>query len=365
MTDRSPHSERGRVRVVGFGDDEPARRDRLEQRPSDERAERDPTDAETGGGRSVHTATRRLTAAWRRFSRNRTAAVGLGIIVAMVILAVFARPIEVTTAEYRIALQPISLAPYDPHEPFVGPPNAGPSWAHPFGTDWAGRDQLSRVLVGGRYTLGIGLLAVALALCLGVPIGAVAGYVGGWVDGLFMRVVDVLAAVPFLVLAIAIVPLLEPLPVLGGVWTVVVALVVTGWTGYARLLRGEVLSVRERDYVTAAEALGVPDRTILRRHVVPNAVAPVVVQATLNVGTVVLTAAALGFLGLGVEPGTAEWGAMLSRGRSSLVQGHWHITLFPGLAIFLFVLSINLVGDGINDALEPAREGTDDRRWLR
>ncbi|ELY71021.1 ABC transporter permease [Natrinema versiforme] len=373
MSDRRPTTERGRIRIVGFDDADSSQRDSDGSPERTDAGPQSPTGATgaTGAAEPVETELEgterhRLADAWHRFRRNRAAMVGLAVIVVMAVLAVFARPIEVSTAEYTIAIQPVSLVPHDPHQPAVGPANAPPSLEHPFGTDWAGRDQFARVLVGGRYTLGIGLVAVLLALCVGIPLGAIAGYFGGWVDEVVMRIVDVLYAFPFLVLAIAIVPILEPIPVLGeGFWTVVVALVVTGWIGYARLLRGEILSVREREYVTAASALGVPDRTIIRRHVVPNAVAPVVVQATLNVGTVVLAAAALGFLGLGLEPGSAEWGAMLSRGRDSLAQGHWHITAFPGLAIFLFVLAINLVGDGINDALDPHRDVSDDRRRMR
>ncbi len=149
---------------------------------------------------------------------------GLTIIAVMAVLAVFARPIEVSTAEYTITLQPVSLAPYDPAQPFVGPANAPPSWDHPFGTDWAGRDQFSRVLVGGRYTLTVGLVAVSLALGVGVPLGAIAGYFGGWVDEIIMRLVDVLYAFPFLILAIGTVAILGR-----GFWKLVVALVVTGW----------------------------------------------------------------------------------------------------------------------------------------
>ncbi|PCR89522.1 ABC transporter permease [Natrinema ejinorense] len=350
MSDRQSTTERGRIRIVGF--------DNAESRSATTATTTETDSPETGHGR--------LEKAWVRFRRNRAAMGGLVVLGVMAVLAIFGRPIEVSTAEYTLTLQPFALAPHDPHEPFVGPANAPPSWSHPFGTDWAGRDQFARVLVGGRYTLGIGLVAVAVALCIGIPLGAVAGYFGGWVDDVIMRLVDVLYAFPFLVLAIAIVPILEPVPIIGGgIWTVVIALGITGWLSYARLLRGEILSVREREYVTAARALGVPDRRIIHRHVVPNAIAPVVVQATLNVGTVVLTAAALGFLGLGLEPGSAEWGAMLSRGRDTLVQGYWHVTVFPGAAIFLFVLAINLVGDGINDALDPDRDGSDDRRRMR
>ncbi|WP_254763328.1 ABC transporter permease [Natrinema marinum] len=362
MSDRQPTTERGRVRVVGF---EEAVADRFDESGTGSTTPATASDRATGSQRD-RPRRRRFRSTWRRFRRNRAAVAGLSVIAAMAVLALFARPIEVSTAQVTITLQPFSLAPYGPGETFVGPANAPPSAAHPFGTDWAGRDIFSRLLVGGRYTLGIGLVAVVLALGVGIPLGATAGYFGGWADEILMRIVDVLYAFPFLVLAIALVPILEPVPVLGsGFWTVVVALVLTGWVGYARLLRGEVLSIREREYVTAARALGVPDRTILRRHVVPNAVAPVVVQATLNVGTVVLTAAALGFLGLGLEPGSAEWGAMLSQGRDSLIRGDWHVTVFPGLAIFLFVLSINLVGDGLNDALDPSRDVADERGRLR
>ncbi|MWV40952.1 ABC transporter permease [Natrialba sp. INN-245] len=312
-------------------------------------APRDGTSAGTVHSRS------RLEESWRRFRSNRTALFGLAIVAVLSAVAIVARPVEFSTMGYTITLQPFSLAPYDPNELYVGPPNAGPSIAHPFGTDWAGRDLFSRVLVGGRYSLSIGALAVALALCVGIPLGAIAGYVGGWLDEVIMRIVDMLYAFPFLVLAIAIVAIVGQ-----GYWNVVFALVVTGWLTYARLLRGEVLSIVETDYVAASRALGTPHRTILARHVVPNAVAPVIVQATLNVGSVVTAAAALGFLGLGLEPGTAEWGAMLAQGRSSLLRGNWHVTVFPGAAIFLFVLAINLVGDGLTDAL-GSRHGRERR----
>lgn len=341
MTDRSPTSRRGRIRIEGFDPALDRSTDRSEVDGRSDAANL-PDAASLGTGRS------RFAGVWGRLRATRTATLGVGILAALVVVAVFARPIGVSTMGYRLTLQPISLAPYDPMELYVGPSNAGPSLAHPFGTDWAGRDLLSRVLVGSRHSLAIGALAVALALCVGIPLGAIAGYVGGWVDEILMRVVDALYAFPFLVLAIAIVAVLGQ-----GFWNLVVALVVTGWLTYARLVRGEVLSIRESPYVEAARVLGTPRRTILARHVVPNAIAPVVVHATLNVGTVVLAAAALGFLGLGLPPGTPEWGTMLARGQTALLQGHWHVTVFPGLALFVFVLAINLVGDGLNDALDP------------
>ncbi|WP_049935006.1 ABC transporter permease [Haloplanus natans] len=320
---RNPLDGRGRLRVRGFAGD---------------------ADSATDDAGPTTTATARRSRAWDRFRRDRAARAGLAIIAVMALLAVFARPIEIG----GVVVQPIALAPYDPMASGVAPAYRPPSLAHPFGTDWAGRDVFSRVLYGGRYSLSIGVVAVSLALVVGVPLGAVAGYVGGWVDETIMRLVDVLYAFPFLVLAIALVAVFGQ-----GFWKLVGALVAVGWIGYARLIRGEVLSVVERDYVLAARAVGAGDRRILARHVVPNAIAPVVVQATLNVGTVVLSAAALGFLGLGLQPGTAEWGSMLSAGRDTLVGGEWWVTVFPGLAIFLFVLSINLVGDGVRDALDP------------
>ncbi|QSW98028.1 ABC transporter permease [Haloterrigena alkaliphila] len=326
--------ERGRIRIEGFG--EAVAADRTVDVWADEREP--PTRS-------------RLEDAWRRFRSNRTAVLGLGIVAVLAVVAIFARPIEVSTMGYTITLQPFALAPYDPSAVYVGPANAGPSLSHPFGTDWAGRDLFSRVLVGGRFSLSIGVVAVALAVLVGVPLGAIAGYFGGWIDELVMRTVDTLYAFPFLVLAIGIVSVLGR-----GYWNIVAALVLTGWIGYARLLRGEILSVREREYVTAAKALGSPDRIVIARHVVPNAIAPVIVQATLNVGTVVLAAAALGFLGLGLDPSTAEWGAMLSGSRTAIANGHWHATAFPGLAIFLFVMAVNLVGDGIADAIDPHGE---------
>lgn len=339
MSQRQPTTQRGRIRINGFDE-----------------AVADQTDTEVWDVESESSGRSRLEYAWLRFKSNRTALFGMLIIAVMAVLAIFARPIEVSTMGYQITLQPISLAPFGPNEMYVGEANEAPSFAHPFGTDWAGRDIFSRVLVGGRLSLSIGFIAVVLALVVGIPLGAIAGYFGGWIDEVIMRMIDMLYAFPFLVLAIAIVAIFG-----SGFWVIIFALVVTGWLSYARLLRGEILSVKENEYVLAAKALGSPDRTIVFKHIVPNAMAPVVVQATLNIGTIVLAAAALGFLGIGLEPGSAEWGSMLSNGRDSIVYGHWHITLFPGGAIFLFVMAINLVGDGINDALDPQGNAAKER----
>jgi len=325
---RTTTTERGRIRVTGFDTSVfEDRDDRFDWQQDESTVSRD-----------------RMTRAWERFKRNRTALVGLGIIAVMLFTTIFARPIVIE----GITIQPFSLAPFDPTNSNFAALNEAPTPAHPFGTNWSGKDILSRVMFGGRYSLTIGVITVGIALSVGVPLGALAGYYGGWIDEIIMRLVDILYAFPFLVLAIALIAVLGQ-----GFWNMITALVLVVWISYARLLRGEVLSVKENEYVTAAKALGARDRSIIFRHVVPNAMAPVIVQATLGIGTVVLNAAALGFLGLGLEPGSPEWGSMLARGRSSLIQGQWWITVFPGLAIFLFVLSINLVGDGVRDAVDP------------
>jgi peptide/nickel transport system permease protein len=331
MATRSKTTERGRIKVTGFNAES------LEKRGS--LLDWSPEKSDAARGRRAR--------AWRRFKRNRTAIVGMVIIAIMAFAAIFARPIAIE----GVTIQPIALAPYEPGASNFGAVSQRPSADHLFGTDWAGKDIFSRVMYGGRYSLSIGVIAISLALAVGVPLGSIAGYYGGWIDEVIMRIVDILYSFPFLVLAIALIAVLGQ-----GFWKMILALVLVVWISYARLIRGEILSVKENDYVMAARALGARDRSIIFRHIVPNAIAPVIVQATLGIGTVVLTAAALGFLGLGLQPGSAEWGSMLSAGKETLIQGQWWVTVFPGLAIFLFVLSINLVGDGIRDAIDPQGE---------
>lgn len=335
-TQRSPTDDRGRIRVKGFDAEQLAERGEL--------YEWEPEGSDMARSRRAR--------AWRRFKRNRTALIGVAIIAIMAFTAIFARPIDVA----GVTVQPFSLAPYDPGASNFEALKQPPSLTHPFGTDWSGKDIFSRVMYGGRFSLSIGFITVAIALLIGVPLGSIAGYYGGWIDEIIMRIVDVLYSFPFLVLAIALISVLGQ-----GFWKMILALVLVVWISYARLIRGEILSVKENEYVTAAKALGARDRSIIFRHVVPNALAPVIVQATLGIGTIVLSAAALGFLGLGLQPGTSEWGSMLSSGRETLIQGQWWITVFPGLAIFLFVLSINLVGDGVRDALDPQDKSGGDR----
>jgi peptide/nickel transport system permease protein len=337
MTQRNRTTTRGRIRISGF--DSSAVEEEREFIDWDESVD-------------SNVSADRWTRAWQRFRRNRTALLGLAVIGLMTFLAVFARPIDL----FGVTVQPFAIAPYDPGASNFNALTQPPSLQHPFGTDWSGKDIFSRVLVGGRLSLTIGLIAVSLALGVGVPLGSIAGYFGGWIDEFIMRIVDVLYAFPFLVLAIAFIAIFGQ-----GFWRMIGALVLVSWIGYARLIRGEILSVKENEYVSAAEALGARDRSIIFRHIVPNAIAPVIVQATLGIGTYVLSAAALGFLGLGLEPGSAEWGSMLSSGRESLVEGNYWITFFPGVAIFLFVLSINLVGDGVRDALDPQGDTASER----
>lgn len=269
---------------------------------------------------------RRLRGLWR----DPSAITGL------VIVAVFA----------IVALLAPWLAPHDPLE-IVGPGRQGPGPDHLLGTDAIGRDFLSRLMHGARLSLGSATIAAMLVMTLGVLFGTVAGYYGGVVDAVVMRLVDVILAFPGIILALAIAGLFRP-----GLLTVMVGLVTVWWVGYARIIRGLVLSVRERDFVTGARALGAGDLRILARHVLPHVLPPVVVLITIEMGSLVLAIAGLNFLGLGAQPPTPEWGAMLNEGRGYFTSD-FRMIVAPGTAITLVVLGFNLLGDGLRDVLDP------------
>ncbi|MEU5722509.1 ABC transporter permease [Micromonospora sp. NPDC047738] len=273
----------------------------------------------------------RPTTAWRLLIRNRLAMVGLVFIAIWTIGALVA-----------------GLLPYSPTATGAGGLLEPPSAAHLFGTDNFGRDILARVLAGGRISLWTGLIAVGISLLIGVPIGAISGFLGGVVGAVLMRVMDVLLAFPSLVLAMAIAAALGP-----GLASAMIAVGVVGIPEFARIVYSQTRSLRERDFVEAGRAIGLRDRTILTRHIVPNTVAPILVRATLGMGYAILTAASLSFIGLGAQPPTAEWGVMISDGRGYIISGEWWMTVFPGIAIATSILGFNLVGDGLRDVLDP------------
>lgn len=273
----------------------------------------------------------------RRFLRDRLAATGLAIIAALTLVAVLAP----------------WLAPHDPTVVDGLNSLAGPSAQHPLGTDEVGRDVLSRLLFGARWSLGVAALATLVVMVVGTVVGMLAGYFGGWADAVIMRVVDALLALPPLVMYLAIIGTLGP-----GIRNVFIALVAISWAQYARVVRGLVLSVRERDFVRASRSLGAPDRRLMLRHILPNVVSPIVVLASLQLGGTILALAALGFFGLGAQPPTPEWGTMINQGRLFL-QTQPGLMIYPGIAISLAVLGFNLIGDGLRDVLDPqlARQG--------
>ncbi len=247
-----------------------------------------------------------------------------------------------------VALLAPVLAPHDPAdvnlEVRLQPPGPG-GW---LGTDYYGRDIASRIFYGARYDLLISLFAVGVAMFSGAPIGVIAGYRGGRVDSLLMRVMDVIMAFPALVLAMALASVLGP-----GLEKAILALAIVGMAGYARLARASTLSTREEVYVEAARALGAADASVLLRHILPNIISPLVIRGTLGMGFTVLLAASLSFIGLGAQPPTPEWGAMINEGHNQLITGSWWVSTFPGLAIMSLVLGFNLLGDGIRDVIDP------------
>jgi peptide/nickel transport system permease protein len=268
---------------------------------------------------------------WHRFARNRGAVFGLAVFLAILLMAVFADV----------------LAPFDPLAQGVGPANATPSWTHWAGTDSFGRDMLSRIVYGSRIALVIGIVAVLVAMVVGVVLGLVAGYYGGWLDALIMRVMDGLFAFPIIILAIAM------MAVMGfGVRNVIIAVAVGFIAPFARVTRGDVLAVKEEPYIEAARLAGVSGPAIIARHVLPNVLAPIIVQAALRVSGAIITESGLSFLGLGPPPPTPVWGSMIAEGRNFIVMAP-HISTIPGIALMVTIVGLNLLGDGLRDTLDP------------
>lgn len=274
---------------------------------------------------------RNLQDMWIRMRRNKLAMVGLFILIVLVLVAIFADQI----APYGFAEQDLA-SQFQP-----------PSAEHWFGTDDLGRDIFSRVVYGSRISLKVGFISVGIALVIGTLIGAVTGYYGGRIDIALMRFIDVLQSIPDILLAIAILAALGP-----GLANLMIAVGIAAIPGYARIVRSSVLSIRDMEFVEAAKANGSSDFRIILKHIIPNCMAPIIVQATLGVAYAIINAAGLSFIGLGLEPPTPEWGVMLSGGRD-YIRDHWYMTIFPGLAIVTTIFALNVLGDGLRDALDP------------
>jgi peptide/nickel transport system permease protein len=273
-----------------------------------------------------------LSRAWRRFRANRIALIGLVLITVICLMAIF--------ADY--------IAPYDPIEDiFSGKRGEASSLEHPLGFDHLGRDLLSRIIYGSRVALIVGIASTIITVVIGVLVGAMAGYLGGWVDTALSRLIDTLMAFPIIALLIVLAAVLTP-----GLWTTVIVIGISTWSRYARVVRADVLSLRERDFVYAARALGASNWRIVIRHVLPNVLTPVIVLASLGIGSIIILEAALSFLGLGVRPPTPSWGGTLADGRAFITR-YPHISVFPGIMIVITVLAFNFIGDGVRDALDP------------
>ncbi|MDO5789131.1 nickel transporter permease [Fusobacterium sp.] len=270
---------------------------------------------------------------WRRLKRNKMAVVGLVILIILVLLAVFANVI----ANYDNVVIKQNLSQR----------LQAPSAAHWLGTDEFGRDIFARLVHGTRVSLQVGIIAVGISIIIGGILGAIAGYYGGKLDNIIMRIMDIFLAVPSILLAIAIVSALGP-----SILNLMLAISISSVPSYARIVRASVLSIRDQEFIEAAKAIGASNTRIIFRHIIPNSLAPVIVQATLGVAGAILSTAGLSFIGLGIQPPAPEWGSMLSGGRQYLRYAWW-VTTFPGVAIMITILSLNLLGDGLRDALDP------------
>jgi peptide/nickel transport system permease protein len=303
---------------------------------ADDVAGRTAADGEFGGTRAHETMT---TMVWRRFRRHPGAIVGaivLGVLVASVILA--------------------PLSPYDPEASSMPERLQPPSWQHPFGTDPLGRDLLTRVLYGGRISLSVGLMVVAIILAIGIPMGATAGYFGGRVDNVLMRITDAALSLPSLLVLILLSAILRemelPFVQKNNVVTIALVIGILSWMTVARLVRAAFLTIREMEFVTAARCVGAPNLQIMVRHILPNAIGPIIVESTLTFGYAIMEEAGLSFLGFGIQPPTPSWGNLLSNAPEHLTKHPW-LAIFPGVMIFLTIISVNYIGDGLRDAFDP------------
>ncbi|MEC4676303.1 MAG: ABC transporter permease [Nitrospirota bacterium] len=268
---------------------------------------------------------------WGRFRQNNLAVAG-GIIVLALFLVAFLAPL---------------ISPYDPNEIDRKEILEPPGLRHPLGTDDLGRDVLSRMIYGSRISLMVGFVAVGISSVIGMILGALAGYYGGWPDRIIMRFIDIMLSIPTFFLILAVIAFIGP-----SIWNIMIVIGVTSWMGIARLVRAEFLSLKTREYVLAARALGAGDIAIIFRHIMPNSMAPVLISAVLGVASAVLVESALSFLGIGVQPPTPSWGNILTLGKDN-IEIAWWLSVFPGLAILITVLGYNLLGEGIRDSIDP------------
>lgn len=269
--------------------------------------------------------------AWRRLKKNKLAMVGLGIVILLILIAIFAD----------------FIAPYDPIARIKEESSLSPGISHLFGTDLLGRDIFSRVVYGSRISIAVGVVAVGISVAIGLFLGAMSGYFSNVSDAVIMRIADIFFAFPYILGAIAIMTVLGP-----GIVNIFIAIGILGWASFARIFRSSVLSIKNKEYIEAARALGASNYRIIAKHIFPNAMAPIIVYGTMNVGTAIIVEAALSFLGLGVQPPTPAWGKMLSESLDYIDIAPW-MMLFPGLAIVITVLGFVLLGDGLRDAFDP------------
>lgn len=268
---------------------------------------------------------------WKRFSKNKIALTGSCVVALLFVISILAP----------------WIAPHDPNEINLSRVLAAPSKSHLCGTDQLGRDVLSRMIWGARISLKVGFVATGIAILIGAILGAIAGYYGKWIDAVIMRFVDIMLCFPTFFLILAVIALLEP-----SIWNIMIIIGLTGWMGVTRLVRADFTSLKERDFVRAARAIGAGDLRIIFIHILPNAMASVLVAATLGVAGAILTESALSFLGIGVQPPTPSWGNILTAGKDN-IDIAWWLSLYPGLAILITVLGYNLLGEGIRDSLDP------------